>query len=135
MPDKKKIEEYLHLYIGCEVIGKLNDEPRKGRLTGVTNGGYECEIQFFNEDGINVSEEPEWNESKDVILLLRPISEMTDKEKEEILRLDEEDKLIVTTHFQTVRKLLKEEFDLFELVADGLAQQKPTVNNGKETIR
>lgn len=77
---EKKIENYLKYYIDAEVIGKYDDEDRKGYLTGVRNGGYECEIQFFEEDGFNVKEEPEFNESSDVKLCLRKLSSITDAE-------------------------------------------------------
>lgn len=77
---EKKISDFLHYYIGCEVIGNYNDEPRKGYLTGVQNGGYECEIQFFEEDGFNVFEEPEFNESKDVKLCLSRLEDITEED-------------------------------------------------------
>lgn len=76
---KKNIKEYLHLYLGCEVMGILLDEPRKGYLTGI-HGEYGAEIQFFNEDGVNVSEEPEYNEYQQVKPILRPLSDMTEEE-------------------------------------------------------
>src|SRR5690606_30031023 len=62
----------------------LNDNGRKGILTGVTNGGHECEIQFYLEDGINVEEDPVWNETKEVKLILRPLSDMTEEEAKEL---------------------------------------------------
>lgn len=78
------IQDYIHLYLMCEVTGDYNDEPRKGYLTGVQNGGTECEIQFFEEDGFNVFEEPTFNETEKVKLLLRPFSDMTEAEMKEI---------------------------------------------------
>jgi hypothetical protein len=76
----KDIKDYGHLYIGCEVMGEYLDEPRRGYLTGVRNGGYECEIQFFEEDDFNVMEEPEFNEPDKVKLLLLPLSSMTEED-------------------------------------------------------
>jgi hypothetical protein len=76
---EQNIKDYLHLYLGCKVVGTYNDNSGSyGYLTGVTNGGDECEIQFILEDCINVSEEPEWNEAKDVKPILRSLSDMTE---------------------------------------------------------
>ncbi|HTH58284.1 MAG TPA: hypothetical protein VL728_19695 [Cyclobacteriaceae bacterium] len=84
----KDIKDYLHLYLGCELIGTYSGNGgAKGYLTGVTNGGSECEIQFIIEDGINVEEEPQWNDSKDIKLILRHISDMTQEERKELWRL------------------------------------------------
>lgn len=81
-------KKYLPLYLGCEVIGTYNDQSgSKGYLTGVTNGGEECEIQFFLEDGVNVSEEPEFSPATETKLILRPISDMTDEERKELWRM------------------------------------------------
>ncbi len=83
----KKLSDYIHLYIGCEVIGTYNDgSGSKGFLTGVTNGATECEIQFLEEDGVNVSESPEWNDVKDVKPILRPLSDMTKEEWEHAVK-------------------------------------------------
>lgn len=77
----KQLSDYVHLYLGCELFGKRDDERnQRGFLTGVTNGGTECEIQFLEEDGINVSEIPAWNDLADVKLILRPLYDMTKEE-------------------------------------------------------
>jgi len=78
-------QEVIHLYLGCKIVGTYNDTSgSEGILTGVTNGGEECEIQFFLEDGINVEEEPQFNEAKEVKLILRPLSSMTEEEMKEL---------------------------------------------------
>lgn len=129
---KKEIKDYLHYYIGCEVLGQLNGEKRKGYLTGVTNGGTECEIQFFEEDGINVFEEPEFNTSEEVKVCLRPLSDMTEHERSEsfdawnkpLLDKTDERNIPKKRQAQEVKHLLSKHFDLFGLIDAGLAIDK-----------
>lgn len=80
-----ELKDYLHFYLGCEVIGNY-DGPRKGYLTGITNGGTEAEIQFFEEDGINVFEHPEFNTLDEIKPILRPLSDMTEEEAIEVTK-------------------------------------------------
>lgn len=148
--DNKDIKDYLHLYLGRELFGTyLDASGSRGILTGVTNGGHECEIQFFLEDGINVEEEPEWNEAHEVKLILRPLSDMTEEEGIECATTFFHDcegkdvkvednygtkKIIWRTasiHFPDVyytpditRYLLSKGFDLFGLIDAGLAIDK-----------
>jgi hypothetical protein len=89
--------EFIHFHLGCEVIGQYNGESRKGFLTGIKNGGYDLEIQFFEDDGINVFEEPEYNRIDDVKLLLRPL---TDLNKDEAIKLGE---LLLTVNGERCR--------------------------------
>jgi hypothetical protein len=83
-----QLKDVLHLYLGCEVIGSYNDEPRKGYLTGLTNGGTECEIQFFEEDGLNVFEHPEFNTAEQVKPIFRRLSSMTKDEAQKVAALE-----------------------------------------------
>lgn len=130
----KNIKDYLPFYLGCDVIGQY-DGDRKGYLTGVINGGVGCEIQFFEEDGINVFEEPEYNTPDEVQLVLRPLSDMTDEEKSwAILNMPyktqkSEDLFnhILYEDAEVVRKLLSKHFDLFGLIESGLAIDKTTL--------
>lgn len=80
-----KFSEVAHLYLGCEIIGSFRLEPRKGYLTGITNGGEDVEIQFFEEDGINVFESPEYNAVDEIKPILRHLSDMTEDEMKELL--------------------------------------------------
>lgn len=135
------IKDYLHLYLGCQVIGTYNDASgSKGYLTGVTNGGYDCEIQFILEDGINVEEEPQYNEVKDVKPILRPLSDMTEDEVEfigielkagtmnaEFIRTSKYCWTLVHTEPEVFRFLLSNHFDLFGLIDAGLAIDKTTL--------
>ncbi len=79
-----KIENYLHLYMGCDVLGVYSDQSkRRGHLSDVINGGFECGVQFFLEDGTHLEESPTWNDAKDVKLILRPLSDMSQDEMKE----------------------------------------------------
>ena len=139
MSEKKDIREYLKYYIGCEVIGKYLDEDRKGYLTGVRNGSYECEIQFFEEDGFNVMEEPEFNEPSDVKLCLSRLEDMCEEDVKVCgnMGYDFSDDPNPDMHprkedFVNPTMLLPEQFhyllskgyDLFGLIESGLAIDK-----------
>jgi hypothetical protein len=83
-----QFKDVAHLYFGCEVAGTYNDAFGSiGYLTGLTNGGVDCEIQFFLEDGINVEEEPHFNSIEEVKPILRPLSDLTKSEWLEVVRL------------------------------------------------
>lgn len=144
----KKIEDYLHLYLGCEVI--CTDETassdyeyygRRGKVTGLLLSKYStCK----------------WS------LLLRPLSSMTEEEAIELVKLSEsesygdhpavrkyetyrnnfgqlvlswgeglreknipEEKKIFTP--EEMRLLLKYNFDLFSLIPAGLALDKTKI--------
>jgi len=147
MSNTKDIKDYLHLYLGCEVLGEYaDDEARKGYLTGVTNGAAECEIQFFLEDGFNVSEYPEWNDSAKVKILLTPLSEMTKEDfratffDKELAAIDDaysfEKQFLncpksgdVAMYARDFLYLLLKGFDLFNLIPEGLAIDKTNVTN------
>jgi hypothetical protein len=130
MKTEKKIEDFIHLYIGCEVFGTYNDNSgSKGILTGVTNGGHECEIQFILEDGINVEEDPEWNETKEVKLILRPLSDknMSTDELREWCKRRQRKGWMPGVHADNTAWLLSKRFDLFDLIPAGLAIDKNTL--------
>lgn len=145
---EKQLKDYLHLYLGCELIGihPDDDTERKGYLTGI-HGEYEAEIQFFNEDGVNVSEEPAYNMFDQIKLSLRPLSSMTMEELIELepiispektfsaqeredaiedikekgidsIEFGDEDPRVV---FELFRWFLSKHFDIFELIPAGLA--------------
>lgn len=143
---KKELKDYLHLYLGCEIIGTYRDASgSKGYLTGITNGGCDCEIQFILEDGINVEEEPYINDIAQVKPILRPLSDMTEDEENEIegeygsyglgekhlcnalknhdlryvKKLDEA--------FGLIHYLLSKSFDIFGLIEAGLAIDASTL--------
>jgi len=75
-----QLKDVIHLLLGCECIGQYDDADRRAYLTGITNGGTECELQFFEEDGINVFESPEWSDIEKVRPILRRLASMTEDE-------------------------------------------------------
>ena len=127
----KELKDYIHLYIGCELIGKLHGKPTKGLLTGIS-GEYEAEIQFFEEDGINVFEYPEYNDFEKVKLILRPLSDMTEEEKLFVYNFDiwlggmsVNESLPINAEITYF--LLSKHFDIFGLIPAGLAIDKTTL--------
>lgn len=76
---------------------------------------------------LNVSEEPEFNEIKEVKPILRPLSRMTEEECNEYNNLSEtmyslnkiQDQMM--TEAKTTKYLLSKHFDLFDLIHFGLA--------------
>ena len=73
---EKKIEDYYKFYIGCDIV---TDDGDNGYLTGI-HGEYGGEIQLI-ENG-NVLEWPTYHIS--FKLAIRPISDMTEKERSDI---------------------------------------------------
>jgi hypothetical protein len=76
----KKIDQYLHLYIGCEVLAYCEQQAEKckGYLTGI-HGEYGPEVQFII--GNHAEEEPEYPGAENTKLVLRRLSSMTEEEK------------------------------------------------------
>lgn len=77
---KKDIKDYIHLYIGCEVLALdpySENEQAMGYLTGI-HGEYGPEIQFII-DG-NAEESPEYPNYENVKPILRKLSSMTEEE-------------------------------------------------------
>lgn len=145
----KDIKDYLHLYLLADVL--VQGEERTGRLTGTMNGNYECEIQFRLVDNPHHSEEePETVNADDVKLCLRPLSDISEEEKDafiEICGLEPEDISCLvrsrddffpepetsfgTAHLTNIAQwsvgviyLLSKQFDLFQLIELGLAIDK-----------
>jgi len=137
----KKLEDYIHLYIGCQVL--ITDEELvkdliesggdgRGVLTGL-HGEYGPE--FAANEGHHTSESPEytWHMS----LILRPLSAITENEYLEIYDLDidgmnykdidQSDRYKVNLAHtwmekkETFRYLLSKGFDIFGLKDAGLA--------------
>lgn len=86
-------EEYMRIfaaYLGSEVISEYNDDyPMcKGYLTGI-HGEFGAEIQFM-PDG-NAEEEPQYREYDNTQLILRPLSDISDKDALEVCHIVEPD--------------------------------------------
>jgi len=122
------IKDYLHLYIGCEIIGEYQDEQRNGYLTGL-HGEYGPEIQFFTEDEVNVHEHPEYNDYDQVKLILRPLSDINQEDMNAVSRsmhMDDKNYVITCNTWkpEEFMYLLSKGFDLFGLIEAGLAIDK-----------
>lgn len=125
-----KIEDYLHLYIGCEVLCPENNE--KYTLTGVdgntvylmhTEGGAETIMEYIK-------------------LLLRPLSDMTEDEMEYMGITLKQGTMNIqymrysnkfgdyeyTPSAEAFRWMLSKGFDLFGLIESGLAIEKTKVS-------
>lgn len=151
----KKIEDYLHLYIGCEVLAPTKyyhnegDGLTKGLFTGI-HGELGAEIQFI----INgyAEEEPSYVELRKVKPILRRLSSMTEDEAVELYdflypsstaerkikrfaitnHLDDkgvywEGKIAIFDYIDWFPWLLKKGFDLFGLIDEGLAIDAQTL--------
>lgn len=116
----KKIEDYLHLYIGCDT--------NRGMLIGLTGSKafvWRGETRIYGESAI--------------VLFLRPLSDMTEEEMQECGNMiyDFSDDPELNTwewqYFQIglapeqLYYLLKKGFDLFNLIPEGLAIDKTKI--------
>ena len=117
----KDIKDYLHLYLGCEILfdNKLWILSKVGgRVIKLTRTGK------FNK---YVGARP-----VDVKLILRPLSDMTEEEYIEwhtIVVGDARDatRYFIETDGEKTRYLLSKQFDLFNLIPEGLAIDKTTL--------
>ena len=130
----KKIEDYLHLYIGCDIEFGFEGHKKIGTLYGVHHPfGY----QVFDPSSPVVpikAVRPEL-----IKLILRPLSDMTKEEMEECGNMiyDFSDDPELNTwewqYFQIglapeqLYYLLKNGFDLFNLIPEGLAIDKTRI--------
>lgn len=146
---EKKIEDYLHLYLGADYQWRDGDgEWRRPQR-----------LNTYNLNDIN-----RYMNTDDVRLILRPLSDMTEEEKVRValweftnyksaeltpnisdndfftFRNENGMKCSVNIHYlsaETTRKLLKAGFDLFGLIDSGLAidatisPTKPTTHVNK----
>lgn len=120
--EKKDIKDYLHLYLGCSVaIGyKYPDGMRIDVIAGVSkNGIYTSNEDFCSSDQFK--------------LLLRPLSDMTEEECI-VLGWSSSYQCAIIKHKpenlqpNEILFLLKNAFDLFELIQSGLAIDKTKIN-------
>lgn len=134
---EKKLEDYLHFYIGCEVLltsERESPEPNIKRLTGITDdfsGGkwYHLDDEKYHH---------EVNES-DFKLLLRKLSDMDEdtarrgywgsiNKFKEFLQLHQwSDQKHMRWFPEDMAFLLKQGFDIFELIPANLALDAATL--------
>lgn len=121
----KDIKDYLHLYLGCEVSVTNLD----GRYTRLIT--HEFFSTFYNED-----DGAFYNDPKPI---LRPLSDITDDEIDDVWNLEEPEHVLVMAYeknnvvrkvalcSERTRYLLSRGFDLFGLIEAGLAIDKTTL--------
>jgi hypothetical protein len=126
--EAKNIKDYLHLYLGCE-IQSLSGGTMIYTLTGIGRKQALFSDRYGNEM---------WLAENDYKPILRPLSSMTEDEKQEY----EATRVFVRAtpvHQignmqwtpETFKYLLSKHFDLFGLIEAGLAIDKTTfkINN------
>jgi len=144
--EEKNIKDYLHLYIGCDVMVDLTPQaqPKKGKLIGVFFDVWHWTISLYTETaqvefGFKSKQFYKLTQIKPILRLL---SSATDDEKKEYetlqgVRCAWDDKCIIHTHNYLIdmgsphvwRWALSKGFDLFGLIDDGLALNGTDVPN------
>jgi len=129
---EKNIKDYLHLYLGCELfevgggIGKLYN---MGTFAGSI-------VQVFTDCSSN---EPYWTNVRNVKPILRPLSDMTDEEKNYFelwsFEIMKEDLNQVQRNALKIKWYLYNHFDLFGLIEAGLAIDKTTIKKYENESR
>lgn len=123
----KELKDYLHLYLGCRIKSKGGNF---GDLVSVSNDGMS--IVVYDKDKIHdprgLCVNSDW-----LLPILRPLSDMTGEEREEIknvLPLGKKHDLHFFEDIKDAAKvfswLLSKHFDLFGLIESGLAIDKTT---------
>lgn len=91
--ESKNIKDYLHLYIGCDVmLCEPEGTPIKVNLRGLTrertDGEDMLRIQVYENDGDDGYEGRGmiWCDEEEIELILRPLSDMTEEEGNEFFR-------------------------------------------------
>lgn len=124
-----KIQDYLHLYIGCEV---KTTGGKFGKLVSVSTDGMAI-IVYGGEDprGRVIMQSA-------IIPILRTLSDMTEEEKDKYYSfwaniISKNPKQIMKLDAQTTIYLLSKHFDLFDLIPAGLALNAAHLNNKPKT--
>ncbi len=146
MTDKQELKDVLHLYLGCEVQTKIRRETSKGQPMRKLKGRL-CDFDLLvpNCVGIHLEDEKYDTDTtslpiSDIKPILRPLSDMTDKEIKDIQKLTllsyngcHTDSWVKTNtkywlyEAQRTKYLLKQGFDLFGLIESGQAIDKTTL--------
>lgn len=136
--EEKNIKDYLHFYLGCECI---DEDGRIGRFSGFDICVDDYSIVMIT---VKYSDDTEdWsvlNDNEDcdrIKLLLRRLSSMTEEEKTTVYKLlyGEDAYEAIRLNFaltlgnlnpEAFRYLLRNGFDLFDLIDSRLAVDKQT---------
>lgn len=130
---KRRIEDYLHLHLGCLVIIErannfLNNPSRKF----TSHGPYKLVGVDISDNKTTVKIDNYLVSESDVIRpILRPLSDMTEDEAIEFgwMRLFTLEHFVEKKLFQSelLGHMLVRHFDLFDLIQDGLALDATTM--------
>lgn len=110
-----QIADYLFMYLNSEIycvtpdgIGKLCTLSMLGNHGLGMNPGYK---EYAPENGV-------------IKPILRPWSDITEEEKKELEIVAErfENRLLVQSNYESMRKALKMRIDIFGLIEDGVAE-------------
>jgi len=119
---EKEIENYLHLYLGCEC--NYDKTHYAGILTGIEG---DSAITFDSVNGRTV-----WPINR-MIPILRKLSDMTEEEMNDMERLSNGKYPAILTiqskifSCDEIIYLLSKHFDLFDLIPSDLAHDKNTL--------
>lgn len=119
----KKLKDYIHFYLGCECL--IGDKKEIDY------------IQMVNETGLSVctgtnkNDIQLWYKTSSCKPILRPLSDMTEEENKEAMKMYYVDDVELLPwfskqHFELTRWLLSKHFDIFGLITDGIAIDKTT---------
>jgi len=146
---EKKLQDYLHFYLGCEVFWGDETSPHSGTLVGMnginTKNNYRAEIRIKQTaENSYYSITPLVSQCK---IILRPLSDMTEEEVKWVYRkihthpLSYEAKRAIEhlvirisegtlgTDAELYFYLLGQRFDLFGLIEAGLAIDKTKITS------
>lgn len=123
---KLELKDYLHLYLGCEVISEsykiTEDKPE--RLICIHwyfNSKYDRSTVSITHRGSQIVIETEF-----IKPILRPLSDMQQDEKHELNKIlnKYKDAAPATIEAFRVHYMLSKHFDLFQLIENNLAIDK-----------
>lgn len=130
----KELKDYLHLYIGCEVMLNISYPTSarwvNGRLVGVEETTYMARLRSVDGE--------EWGTlhtcyPRDIKPILRPLSDMTDKERVTLEHLADELTEDIITPLEIdaaiTNQCRKWEIDVDGLLRAGLALDKTKLSN------
>lgn len=144
----KELKDYLHLYLGCDF---MHDSGKFGGFISGINF-HHATVNIKTEEAKNhprLKDHPSLGFEKKVILIerikpiLRPLSDMTEEEADYIIehtklkevsmgRSEKEFAINIaerwTANADVLAWLLSKHFDLFNLIPEGLAIDKSTIN-------
>jgi hypothetical protein len=127
----KQIKNYLHLYLGCEAIIHFMNEDIVCEIITVSNGG--AFLSGKSKDGKAVNRHGAVDGVKPI---LRPLSDMAKDEMDRCMEIKSvstggiviRDVIISVSDPEITRYLLSKGFDLFNLIPEGLALDKNTLD-------